>query len=209
MPNAPIWWEPPDLQPDRYPTVPIGWNSYQRAYTKPKFPMTYNTRQYSAPIPDVPKSPSNVVVPGVPGDLPTTGKVSGTYDNAPSAGTVTPPASTPATPGTYASLPDQYLKGLGGFVGDPAAYYTSRGAEKQAQQDYWNMYNLWMNKTGYALTPDDWGRVWGGLGAYRTGYTVPGVNRSWTVSDAYNYMNRMLARAPEAPQVAYLRTGEI
>lgn len=120
-----------------------------------------------------------------------------------------PPVAVASAPvATYAELPTSYLTGLGSFVGsDPSAFYTSRGAEQTAQRDYYNMLNMWQDATGVPLTSDDWPRVWAGLNAYRTGYAAP--NRAFTVSDAYNYLRRMLASAPRADYVSYLRTGEI
>lgn len=110
----------------------------------------------------------------------------------------------------YAGLPTAYVTGLKSFLGvEPSEYYATRGTEKTAQNDYYNMLNAWQNKTGVPLTPDDWGKVWGGLTSYKTGYAAPNEQRAWTVSDAFNYLGRMLTAAPPQPNVAYLRTGEI
>jgi len=109
----------------------------------------------------------------------------------------------------YGGLPAQYLEGLQRFVGDPATYYATRGNEAQAKSDYNNMLYTWSNRTGIPATPDDWSRIWGGLNAYKSGYTTPSVPREWNMSDAFNYLTRMLAAAPQQPQIAYLKTGEI
>ncbi len=117
----------------------------------------------------------------------------------------------PAVPGTgFAALPESYLAGLKSFLGsEPTDYYGTRGAEKGAQTDYYNLLNAWQNKTGVPLTDDDWARVWSGLNAYRTKQIVPGQEQPFTVSDAFNYLGRMLTAAPRQPLVSYLRTGEI
>lgn len=114
-------------------------------------------------------------------------------------------------PGTaFAALPASYLAGLKSFLGaEPTDYYGTRGAEKGAQTDYYNLLNTWQNKTGVPLTDDDWARVWAGLTAYKSGQQQPGQERTFTVSDAFNYLGRMLTAAPRQPLVSYLRTGEI
>lgn len=117
--------------------------------------------------------------------------------------------SAPEVP-SYGGLPSQYLEGLKAFLGaDPTEYYTTRGTEKAAQNDYYNMLNAWQNKTGVPLTADDWGKVWGGLTSYKTGFAAPNEQRAWTISDAFNYLGRMLTAAPQQTGVAYLKTGEI
>jgi hypothetical protein len=113
----------------------------------------------------------------------------------------TPPAP-PAAPG-YAGLPQQYLDGLQVFTGAPGAYYGGRGAEKQAQQDLYTLSNTWQYKTGKALTPDDWPRLWAVLNAYRA--SRPNA----TMSDAQTYLAQILTRAPRPAPVAYLRTAEL
>lgn len=167
-------------------------------YQSPGAPIPYNPTK--VPPPAVPKPP---VVP-----KPAT---SGYYPPyyPPGGGSGGGGGYTPPDPNQFAGLPSQYVMGLREFVGDPNAYYAPRGAEKQAQQDYYGMSNAWLNRTNTPLTPDDWSEVWGNLNAYRQGYATPGAPRQWTFADALTYLGRMLAAVPQAPQVAYLRTGEI
>jgi hypothetical protein len=167
------------------------------------------------PIPYVPPPPpptNKVPPPAQPKPPPPPAPSGGGYYPSPygggggGGGGYSPPAP---DPNQFAGLPSQYVMGLRQFVGDPSAYYTPRGAEKQAQQDFYSMSNAWLNRANVPLTPDDWGDVWGTLNAYRQGYTTPGAQQTWTFADALNYLGRMLSSAPQAPQVAYLRTGEI
>ena len=140
---------------------------------------------------------------------------------------------------SFAGLPPAYLAGLAAFTGlDPSAYYATRAypptsaqlentqytgeqaiqaaaaataaaEEAMAKNDYYGFVNTWANKAGVNLTADDWARVWASLNAYRTGDARLNPNRAFTVSDAYNYLGRMLTREPTPPAIAYLRTGEI
>lgn len=163
-------------------------------------------------VPPIPYNPPNKVPPPAqPKPTPAPSAPSGGYYPP----TYYPPSGggggggyTP-DPNMYAGLPTQYVAGLRQFVGDPNAYYAPRGAEKQAQTDFYSMSNAWLNRANTSLTPDNWANVWGGLNAYKQGYAVPGTQQAWTFADALNYLGRMLAGAAAAPQVSYLRTGEI
>jgi hypothetical protein len=115
-------------------------------------------------------------------------------------------APAPAAP--YAGLPEQYIAGLMQFVGDPAAYYGTRGAEKQAQQDFYTFGNTWQARTGRTITPDDWAPVWGMVNAYKTGQ-VAGGRPSMTMSDAFAYLGRLLTKAPKPIPVSYLKVAEV
>lgn len=180
----------PEWPPPAIPTSPDGRES------RNKYPQEVPPPQW--PSPAIPTTPTPTT--------PTT-----TTPTTPATTTTTTPPATTTTPAaeTYATLPQQYLTGLTAFIGDPKTFYATRGAEKQAQTDYYNFLNAWANRAGVSLTPDDWSRVWGSLQAYRTGYGAPNPARVWTVSDANNYMNRLLTTTPTLPQISYLRTGEI
>lgn len=123
--------------------------------------------------------------------------------------TTTNPVTPAATEATWAGLLPQYYAGLKSFVGVPETWYAGRGGEKQAQTDYYNLLNAWSQRAGVPLTPDDWGSLWSSINAYKTGYQAQNPTRAFTMSNAFNYLNRMLASAPQAPNVSFLRTGEI
>jgi hypothetical protein len=132
--------------------------------------------------------------------------------------TPTPPATPAPTPAPPVAVPDpnswdsfapQYLAGLKTFIGEPTDWYQGRGGIQQAKTDYYNLLNAWSQRAGLPLTPDDWAPLWSSLGAYRTGYQTQNPTRAFTMSDAYRYMNRMLAGAPNPTPVTFLRTGTI
>ncbi len=100
------------------------------------------------------------------------------------------------------------MAGLTAFVGDPAAYYASRGAEKQALQEYHALGSAWQSKTGKPMTPDDWPAIWGPVNAYKAGQAAAG-RTNLTMADAFGYVNRLLREAPTPTRVLYGRISEI
>jgi len=177
----------------------------------------YGPRAYG-PLPGDPSlnrrpttpAPRPVTAAASPPTLPAQPTYPVTYTNyAPSYGGGGGHSAPAPDPNAYGGLPWQYNQGARSFLGDLATYYANRGAEKQAQQDYYNLGNAWSQRTGVPLVPDDWLRLWPTLQAYRTPYAAALPTRTWTMGDAIDFLGRVLPPTQPPISISYLRTGEI
>jgi hypothetical protein len=104
------------------------------------------------------------------------------------------------------SLPSYYTNWFTTLFGAaPEAYYTQdRGGAQQMQYDYDALSQLWLNKTGRYLQPNEMqGLLTNALGYYRAQGSTP------QFSDFLNYVDAAIKPVTAPQPVTYLQVGEI
>ncbi len=103
--------------------------------------------------------------------------------------------------------PGYYRTAFEGIFGSPEGYYDeNRGGLDQAYRDYQELNNLWMSRTGRTMTAEESANLLNSFASIASQMRVMG--RQPTMGDLFNYVQRILAPAPEPPRVSYLRMGE-
>jgi hypothetical protein len=130
-----------------------------------------------------------------------------------SPGTITPFPRIAGVPVDYGvpGVPVYYTDALWNlFGGNPEAlYYQFRGSNAQLLSDYKNLENLWLQGTGRYLMPENLRAIMEPATAVAKA-AAAASGRQPTMTDVLNYVQQqLLTKAPNPPNIGYLKLGSI